>query len=83
MGYLAIKFPLGVATFVVGITLASLSLAFLLMPFFYTWAPMDVTVSLDGPFWVIDTPGEALLCSLFGLGLTLVSLNLFNALAFA
>lgn len=83
MGYLAVKFPLGIATFVVAVTLASLSLAFLLTPFFYAWAPVDMTMSFDGPSWMIDTPGEALLCSLFGAGLTVISLNLFNALAFA
>ena len=81
MGYLAIKFPLGLATFVVAVTLGSLSLAFLLAPVAYNWVPLDVSFSWNGPVRVIDTLGEALLCSLFGVALTLVSLNLFNALA--
>jgi hypothetical protein len=83
MGYLALKFPFGVATFVVAVTLMSLSLGFLLTPLVYAWAPVGLTVSLDGPFWAIDTPGEAFLCSLFGLALTVVSVNLLNALALA
>jgi hypothetical protein len=76
LGYLAVKFPLGLATFVFCVTLSALTLSFLLAPFYYEWSPPLVF------YWEIDTLSEALLCSLFGLGLGLVSLNLFNGLAF-
>ncbi len=82
MGYLAIKFPLGLATFVTFVTLSSLSLAFLLAPFYY--------LSVPGPFfdlgvysWTVETLGDALLCSGFGALLSLVTLNVFNGVAFA
>ncbi len=82
MGYLAIKFPLGLVTFVMFVTLSSVSLAFLLAPFYYAWTP--------GPFfnfgaysWTVDTLGDALLCSVFGALLSLVTLNVFNGVAFA
>ncbi len=82
MGYLAIKFPLGLGTFVLFVTLSSVSLAFLLAPLYYGWVP--------GPFfdlgiysWTIETLGDALLCSAFGAMLSLVTLNVFNGVAFA
>jgi hypothetical protein len=82
MSYLAIKFPLGIATFVLFVTLSSVSLAFLLAPFYYSWLPgpmFDIGVYS----WTVETLGDALLCSAFGALLTLVTLNVFNGVAFA
>lgn len=83
MGYLAVKFPLGVATFVVCVVLTALSLSLLLAPFFLAWAPEPLSLSVDGSLWIIDTPAEASLSSLVGLGLAVLAVNLFNVLALA
>lgn len=84
MAYLAVKFPLGLVTFVAFVTFAALTLSFLLAPFYYAFIPEPAYVGFayDGGGWVVDTLGEALLCSLLGLGLAIVTFNLFNALAF-
>ena len=55
--YLAIKFPLGVASFVMGVTLIAVTGALLTAPFFYGRADMNWSV------WTIDTQWEALLRS--------------------
>lgn len=75
MAFLAIKFPLGLATFVLLVTLGALSVALTLSPFFYTWSPPQIFL------WEIDTLGEALLCSLAGLVTLLISLNALNGVA--
>ncbi len=54
----------------VGIFLLSLLAA----PLYYTWSPPDFF------FWVADTLPEALLCSLFGAVVLLISLHLANGL---
>jgi hypothetical protein len=77
MAFLFIKFPLGIFTFALTITLMALSLGFLLAPVLYQWSDMFLGV------WVIDTLGEAMLVSAFGVVMMLVSLNLFNVLASA
>jgi hypothetical protein len=81
--YLFVKFPLGIATFVIVITLVSLSLAFLGMPFIYEWSEFQVGVffGLGLPEWRIDSLGEALLGVLVGLLLWPVSLHISNGLA--
>jgi hypothetical protein len=75
MGYLAVKFPLGLLSFVVLVTLVALAGAFLAAPFLYTWEPIYL---FDRP---VDNLGAALACALVGAVLALVSLNLFNLLA--
>jgi hypothetical protein len=74
MAFLFLKFPLGVFTFTLTIALTSLSLGFILTPVLYPWT--DVFVGL----WIVDSLGEALLISAFGVILLLVSLNIFNVL---
>jgi len=78
LGFLLLKFPLGVATFVLAVTMLATSLALLLTPLLYT-------VTLDPPEvffgWYADTLGRALLCSAVGLVLTWVTLNLLNGIA--
>ena len=77
MAFLFLKFPFGVFTFTLTVALTSLSLALLAAPVVYPWTDMFVG------FWVVDTLGEALLVSAFGVVTLLISLNLFNVLAIA
>jgi hypothetical protein len=75
MVFLLLKFPLGVASFIVAITSLSLSISCLLAPFFYRWDQPEIG------FWVVDTLPEAFLCSLIGALSLIVSLHLLNGLA--
>jgi hypothetical protein len=75
MGYLAVKFPLGLASFVVLVTLGSLAGALLATPFLYPWVPVQL---FD---WRVDSLGLALVMAVVGAALALVSLNVFNLLA--
>lgn len=77
MGFLFIKLPLGLFTFALTISLMSLSLGLLLAPVLYQWEDLFLG------FWIVDTLGEALLVSAFGVMAMLVSLNIFNLLAMA
>jgi hypothetical protein len=78
IGYLTLKFPLGVASFVVLVTLISLSLALLLAPFYYQLP--DVQIGWPGGLEV-DTLSEALVASVVGTALGLVSMHALNGLA--
>jgi hypothetical protein len=77
MGFLFLKLPLGVFTFALTVTLASLSLGLLAAPVLYQWTDLFVG------FWIVDTLGEALLVSAFGVITLLISLNVFNVVATA
>lgn len=82
--YLMARFPLGIFSFVVVVTLASVSLALMATPFYYQYAPADVVITWDGVRFfpmVIDTLPEALLVALVGFLAGLVSLHIFNGLA--
>jgi hypothetical protein len=82
--YLLLKFPLGIATFVILITLTSLTLAFLTMPFTYEFLPeFQVGIFLDPGLstWRIDSISDALLGALIGLMLWPVTLHVTNGLA--
>jgi hypothetical protein len=82
--YLLLKFPLGTATFVILITLISLTLAFLTMPFTYEFLPEFQAGAFFGlglPAWHIDSMSEALLGTLIGLLLWPVTLHITNGLA--
>jgi hypothetical protein len=82
--YLFLKFPLGIATFVILITLISLTLAFLTMPFTYEFLSeiqVGVFFGLDLPAWHIDSMSDALLGVLIGLILWPVTLHVTNGLA--
>jgi hypothetical protein len=82
--YLLLKFPLGIATFVILIALTSLTLAFLTMPLTYEFLPeFQVGVFFDPglPTWRIDSLSDALLGSLIGLMLWPVTLHVINGLA--
>jgi hypothetical protein len=77
MAFLLLKFPLGLVSFVATVTLLATSSALLLAPLLWEWGVLDVDVIL----WQVDSLGGAWLCSLFGLGLLWLSLNLLNLLA--
>jgi hypothetical protein len=83
--YLAAKFPLGIFSFVVLVTLLATSGALVAAPFYYQYLPPQVNFTLDGsaynPAWIIDTPFEAALACLLGLFLALISMHIFNGLA--
>ena len=76
MGFLFVKFPLGILSFVA--TLASLVVptAFLFAPFLWN---VD-GVYYDIPLWNVDTFGETLILSALGFMGLLVALNLLNLL---
>ena len=76
--YLLLKFPLGLASWLVAIVLLAVSLALVFAP---------ATLAFGGrpgfPFWEVDTLVEALFCTLLGLVLGIASLHAFRALGFA
>jgi hypothetical protein len=82
--YLFLKFPLGLATFVILITLVSLTLAFLSMPLTYesqTPFQAGISIGMGVPVWHIDSLSEALLCVVIGLLLWPATLHITNGLA--
>jgi hypothetical protein len=84
--YLFAKFPLGILNFVVVVTLLSVSLALITLPFYFHLVdPLYYDITIGGsrfiPAWQIDTLSEAILVGILGLGIGLVSLHAFNGLA--
>jgi FtsH-binding integral membrane protein len=74
--YLLLKFPFGVAVFVVLVTAFSVSLALILAPLTYG------IISIDFGLWRVDSKDEATIWCLIGVVLLLVSFHLVNGLAF-
>jgi len=74
--YLLLKFPFGIAAFVVLVTAFSVSLALILAPLTYG------TLSMDFGLWRVDSKDEATIWCLIGVVLLLVSFHLVNGLAF-
>jgi len=77
MGYLLLKLPLGIVTFVVTVFLCALSGAFLIAPFAY---PVGL-LEWDGMVWNLDNPFAAVLCGALGLVLAFLSVHVVNGLA--
>ena len=77
MVYLFLKFPLGVASFVIVVTLASVTASLLGAPFYY-W----VGDGIDFGIWQVDQLWEALILMLAGVPSLFISLHLFNATAY-
>ena len=77
IGYLLMKFPLGIISFVLTVTLMSVSLAFTVSPFLAVYEPLSMDI---GPY-KIDTPLEAAPFSILGLVLMFFSLHILNGLA--
>jgi hypothetical protein len=70
-----VKLPLGVFSFFMVVFLLAFSGGLIAAPFVYPYSSLYL-----GPV-VVDTLNEALVCSLFGIVIALVSLNLLNGLA--
>jgi len=82
--YLFMKFPLGIAAFVVLVTLISLTLGFLTLPFMYEFLPefqAGVFLGSGQAAWRVDSLKDALLVALIGLMLWPVTLHITNGLA--
>lgn len=77
--YLFAKFPIGIATFVVSVTLISTSAALLTAPFTYKIDGFEIIKI--GSFHV-DSFGEALFAMIAGLFISLISMHAMNILAF-
>jgi Putative sensor len=77
MGYLLLKLPLGIVTFVVTISLLAVSASLLIAPFAYPTGLLE----WDGAVWNLDSPGAAVLCGMLGVLLAFLSLHVFNGLA--
>ena len=75
--YLLLKFPAGIASLVVAVTLVSLTAALLGAPFYYR---VDDGIELG--IWQVDTLWEALILTLIGIPLVFISLYLMNGAAF-
>jgi hypothetical protein len=79
LAYLLVKFPLGLVTFVVVVTITAVSGSLIAAPFYYSI--FHPTVDFVAISWVIDTLPEALAFSLLGVLMMFVSLHVINALA--
>jgi len=76
LGYLGLKFPFGIASFVVLVTSFSLSVALILAPLMYRTMPIDFGL------WKVDTKDEATVWCLVGAVLLLLCFHLVNGLAY-
>ena len=76
--YLFARFPLGIFSFVVVFTLIALTGALVFAPLTYTDPESQMYVFS----WQIDTLNEAVICSIVGLGVGLISMHVMNGLAF-
>jgi len=74
--YLLLKFPFGIAAFVVLVTTFALSVSLILAPLTYS------TLTIDFCFWQVRSKDDAAICCLIGVVLLLVSFHLVNGLAF-
>ena len=75
--YLFLKFPLGIASFVMVVVLVAVTAAFLGAPFYY-W----VDDGADMGFWRVDELWEAVILTLIGIPAAFISLNAMNGAAF-
>ncbi|MHC4536098.1 MAG: sensor domain-containing protein [Planctomycetota bacterium] len=82
--YLFAKFPLGILSFVVVITSIALTAGLVAAPIIYLlpWGLSSPDVMYTLGVWDVDTLGEALICSIVGIGVGVISLHVMNALAF-
>jgi len=79
MGYLLIKLPLGIVTFVLTVSLLSISAAFLLAPLL---SPLGLGVlEIDGVVWSVGSPAAAVACAVLGVLIAFLSLHALNGLA--
>jgi len=76
LAYLGLKFPFGIAAFVVLVTSFSLSVSLILAPLMYR------TVPIDFGLWSVDTRDEATVWCMIGAVLLLLCFHLVNGLAY-
>lgn len=76
LGFLFLKFPLGILSFILTLTLLVIPFAFLLAPI--AWGFDGVYYQI--PFWNVDTFGETLILAALGFMGMLVSLTVLNGL---
>jgi hypothetical protein len=84
LAYLFMKFPLGLAGFVILATMLPLTVALVAMPILYQVVPdmqAGVFLSSGTPAWQIDSLSDALLVCLGGLTLWPVALHVTNGMA--
>ncbi|UCD40880.1 MAG: sensor domain-containing protein [Chloroflexota bacterium] len=84
--YLFLKFPLGMATFVIVVTFVSLTLSFLTMPLTFRLLgnfQIGLFTHPNQSLWIIDSLNDALLAVLIGLFLWPVTLHVINGIAWA
>jgi hypothetical protein len=79
--YLLLKFPLGTFSFVVWVSLISLSGALLLAPFYYWVFPISINLSVRSGVWIISTLPQALLLCVAGFLILIISMHILNGLA--
>ncbi len=77
MGFLLLKFPLGIVSFVALVTSLSVSGTLLLAPLLWEMGVLDI----DCGIFQVDSIGGAWVCALVGVVALFLSLNLLNALA--
>ena len=77
MLYLMMKFPIGIASFAIAVTLIAVTLAFLGAPFYF-W----VDDGIDMGIWQVNTLWEALILTLIGIPAAFISLHMMNGAAF-
>lgn len=77
MFYLLLRFPMGIATFVIAVVLISVTGALLGAPAYY-W----VDEGIDFGIWQVDELWEAIILTLIGIPAVFVALHLMNGTAF-
>ncbi len=77
MLYLLMKFPVGIASFVIAVILIAFTLAFLGAPTYY-W----VNDGIDMGIWQIDSMPETIVLTLLGIPMLFISLHLMNGAAY-
>jgi hypothetical protein len=83
MGFLLLKFPLGIVSFISLVVTLSVSGALLFAPLLWEMGVLDIdgVDGVDGVVFQVDSIGGAWGCAVLGAVLLLLSLNLLNALA--
>lgn len=77
IGYLLLKFPMGLASFVLTVCLVPVSIALALSPVLVTIPPLEMEMG----DWIVDTPLEAAPFSIAGIMLGFFALHILNGMA--
>ena len=77
MFYLFLRFPVGIASFTIAMTLISVTFFLVGAPFYY-WVDDGIEMGI----WQVDVLWEALILALAGIAMVFISLNIMNATAF-